>query len=145
LIDASGLQKMGPCAAEEDFGSKERLTVNSEEFDIRDESWNDGIRNQVGKSLFFVQGVLNSDQLANILDTNNEAAAGGVCKRNERLENRHRRGEIALELKRLSLGRCQKIGDAHGKKKLEGKRRKEEVLLGLREGADDYGVLGPAG
>ena len=48
-------------------------------------------------------------------------AAGGVRKSDQRLENRRRRGEVALELQLLSFRRGENVGD-HGK--YEGGRRR---------------------
>lgn len=102
-------------AAEENFDDEEGFTFHSEEFNIRNEPWSDGIRNQVGKPFLIVQRVVDANDSTPVVHSENETTTGGVRKGNQRLENRHRRGEIALELKLLSFSRGKNVGDVHGK------------------------------
>lgn len=102
-------------AAEENFDDEEGSTFHGEEFNIWNEPWSDGIRNQIGEPFLIVQRVVDANDMMPVVHPENETTAGGVRKSDQRLENRHRRGEIALELKLLSFRRGKNVGDVHGK------------------------------
>ena len=102
-------------AAEENFDDEEGFTFHGEEFNIWNEPWRDGIRNKIGEPFLIIQRLVDANDMVPVVHPENETTAGGVCKSDQRLENRHRRGEIALELKLLSFRRGKNVWDVHGK------------------------------
>ena len=121
ICHALSFEKMGANAAEKHLDYQQSFPFHSDHFDIRHQARGDRVGDQVGQPLFFIQRMINTNDLAIIGHTQDQTTACGICECHQGLEQWTRGRQVALELQRLAFRFVDKRGNHAGTRDFRGK------------------------